>query len=130
MDRTLRMTICRGAGAAMVVAALLIQFRFLSIALCVLFCSAYFIVKPSHRKWLVALGCAAIAVSMFLPFDVALGSYTGGLRLGRGPRGPHFVRVFFGFRNDNQLVGRYGEIITSGGAPSSLVPPKWILVWN
>ena len=73
---------------------------------------------------------AVLLVSLFLPFDIALGNYHWGTRRGTSPRGAHFVLFVVGMPMDALIIKEYGEYISAGCAWPSAFPPKWVLVWN
>src|SRR4051794_21279476 len=74
-----------------------------------------------------------VAASLFLPFDVALGSVYFGHRYGTRPggaRGPHFVRFVVGMPRHALLKKTYGEYINCGCVSPAAIPPEWVWVWD
>src|SRR5262249_49284530 len=106
------------------------QLRLLSFVLLGLFAVAYAVVPFTRQGWCFAAATAALVISLFLPFDVALGNCHFGSREGTSSGGPHFVRFIVGKPRHGRLIETYGEYITAGCSWPSLVPPEWILVWN
>jgi hypothetical protein len=83
-----------------------------------------------RRKGYLIVATAVLCVSMFLPFDIALGSYHFGSRRGTSPGGPHFVRYVRGMARDSYLIKTYGEYITGGCMGVGIISPQWIWVWD
>src|SRR6266478_34609 len=105
----------------------LAQFRLLTLFIIALV-GLLFISFPRSRQRIFIIPAAIIViVSMFLPFDVALGSWHYGTRVGSGTGGPHFVKFSYGLTSDEHLIKAYGECIDNGCTPPSMFPPKWIL---
>ena len=119
-----------GIELGLVGAVLLLQFRLLTICI-VTALTLWLILFPRfrNRHWIIPAVTVA-AVSMFLPFDVALGSFHYGSRVGTSPGGPHFVQFVVGMPKHTRLIERYGEYISGGCTWQVLYPPRTILVWN
>lgn len=110
-------------------AVVLLQFRLLSftlIAMGVLLVAGF---TPCRRRLFMIPAAVIIAISLFLPFDVALGSYHFGSRRGTSSGGPHFVRFVVGHPRNARLTERHSEYVTAGTWLAPL-PPRWILVWS
>ena len=119
-----------GVEIGLVAAVLLLQFRLFTI--CVVAVLALWLILFSRfrtRRWVIP-AVVLVAVSMFLPFDVAIGSFHYGSRMGTSSGGPHFVRFVVGMPMHTRLIERYGEYISGGCTWSVLYPPRTILVWN
>jgi hypothetical protein len=124
--KTIRNAVLIGAVGGFALA----QFRQVTvsiIALVTLLCICF---PRSRRRAFLIPAAIIVFVSMFLPFDVALGSWHYGTRVGHSPGGPHFVRFSYGLTSHTHLIKAYGECIDNGCTPPSMFPPKWILVWN
>jgi hypothetical protein len=119
-----------GIEIGVVLAVLLLQFRLLTICIVgVLVLLFIFFPRCRNRRWLFPAGVVAL-ISMFLPFDVALGSFHYGSHEGTSPGGPHFVHFVVGMPMHTRLIERYGEYISGGCTWSVVYPPRTILVWN
>lgn len=111
-------------------AVVLLQFRLLSLTLIAIGVLLVAGLTPCRRRLFVIPAAAIIAISLFLPFDVALGSYHFGSRRGASSGSPHFVPFVVGMPMHTRLVERYGEYVTAGCTWPALLPPRWILVWS
>lgn len=120
----------RAAALAVAGAIFLLGFRLLSLCTLGIIVLLFAFVPRWRRKRLVLLGAIVVVIPMLLPFDTAAGPWHYGMREGRSSGGPHFVRFTVGFGADTAAVRRYGECIHSGCSSISIVPPRWILVWN
>lgn len=113
-----------------VLPVVLLQFRLLSfilIAIGILLVAGF---TPCRRRLFVIPAATIIAISLFLPFDIALGSYHFGSRRGTSSGSPHFVPFVVGMPMHTRLIERYGEYVTAGCTWPALLPPRWILVWS
>lgn len=111
-------------------AVILLQFRLLSFCLLALL-AVFLIFWPRCRyKLFVIPATIGVAVSLFLPFDITIGSYYFGSRRGTSQGGPHFVRFVVGLPMHTRLIQNYGEYMTAGCTWPAMFPPRWILVWN
>jgi hypothetical protein len=111
-------------------AVVLLQFRLLSFCLIALGAVLLAFMPRLRCKPFCILTAIVIGVSLFLPFDVAVGSYHFGSRRGTSPGGPHFVRFVVGMPKHSRLIQTYGEYVTAGCAWPAAIPPRWTLVWN
>jgi len=106
------------------------QFRLLSFGLLALGVGAFCVVRHCRRESVTIAMLAVVVVSLFLPVDVAIGSFHFGVRHGTSSGGPHLVRVVdYPFRAET-LIESYGEYIVAGCGRPALSPPKWMLVWD
>jgi hypothetical protein len=117
-------------GVGIVLAVLFLQFRLLSFSLIAVSVALVACFARCRSKSFVIPAIVALAISLFLPFDIALGSYHFGTRRGRSPGGPHFAEFVVGLPMHTQLIARYGEYISGGCAWPALFPPRWVLVWD
>lgn len=106
------------------------QWRLLSFCILGVVLTAIALCPSSRRVWLSVGGAVVLAVSLFLPFDVAIGSYHYGMRMGTSPGGPHLVEFVVGMPMHTRLIENYGEYISGGCTWPAAFPPRWILVWN
>jgi hypothetical protein len=123
-------TVRNAVFIAAIAGFVLAQFRLLSLFIIVVITLICLCFPGSRRKRFLIPAATVVAIAMFLPFDVALGGWHYGMRVGRSSGGPHLVRFSYGFTSDAALIGAYGECITTGCCPPCMFPPKWILVWN
>ena len=117
-------------GVILLVSATLTQLRLLSFALLLFFGVLYAFWPRCRHSWGMVVGCVIFVVSLFLPFDVAFGTYYWGHRSGSSPGGPHFVRFVVGYPKHTYLLRTYGEYIGGGCTWPAIIPPGWVLVWN
>jgi len=109
---------------------LLLQFRLLSFCITVAFAVVLTLLPNLRRRRFIIPAAAIVAISLFLPFDIAIGGYHFGSRRATSPRGPHFVRFVVGMPMHTRLIQTYGEYISAGCAWPSIFPPKSVLVWD
>ncbi len=106
------------------------QFRLLGVTILCLLALLYAFYPFYRQRWCLITAGIAFAVSLLLPFDVALGSYYPGSRRGIGTSGPHFVRFVDGMPRHTYLIQTYGEYMGGGCSWPGVFPPRWILVWS
>ena len=92
--------------------------------------AALYIAYPLYqRRSLLIAGCVAYFVSLLLPIDIALGSFTGH-HYGSTHSGPRFVHCAGTcMPRHTYLLRTYGEYATHMSA-GGLFGPRWILVWD
>jgi len=108
----------------------LAQFRILSMLLIALIVLLSVCIPRFRRKVILIPAVIFVLVTMFLPFDVALGTWHYGTHVGSVSHGPRFVRFFYGYGSGISLGQDAGEWISTGCCPPSMFPPRWILLWN
>jgi hypothetical protein len=108
----------------------LLQFRLLSFCLIGLLTVLLAFWPFFNRKKFLIPAALVLALTLFVPFDIALGSYHFGVRQGASPGGPHLVRFGVGKPGRTHLIHEYGEYISAGCTWPAVFPPEWILVWN
>ena len=128
--QTRKPTISDAIAIALVSAVILLQFRLLSFCIIALLAMLLIFWPRCRRKLFVIPAAIVVAVSLFLPFDIAIDSYHFGSRRGTSPGGPHFVRFVVGMPMHTRLIQKYGEYISAGCSWPAAFPPRWILVWN
>ncbi|MEY2465532.1 MAG: hypothetical protein QOD03_53 [Verrucomicrobiota bacterium] len=101
-------------GVALTV--IFLQFRLLSFILIFLSGVSAICFATCRRRLFTIPAMIVIGISLFLPFDIALGSFHFGLREGTTSGGPHFVRFVVGFPKHTELIERYGEYVSAGCA--------------
>lgn len=106
------------------------QWRLLSFCILAVLIMTLALYPPSRRSWFSVAGAVVLAVSLFLPFDIAVGSYHYGMRVGMSSGGPHLVEFVVGMPMHTRLIENYGEYISGGCTWPVPIPPRWILVWN
>jgi hypothetical protein len=120
----------KAVGCGVLLAVILLQFRLLSFTLIAIFGSLIACLAPCRSLVFTIPAALVVALSLFLPFDIALGNYHFGSRRGTSSGGPHFVRFVVGMPMHTRLIERYGEYVSAGCAWPAAFPPRWILVWN
>ena len=119
-----------GVGLGLIGAVLLLQFRLLTICIVFVLALAFAFLPYLRQRRFVIPAVVLAAVSMLLPFDVAIGSFHYGSRRGTSTGGPHLVEFVVGMPMHTSLIERYGEYVSGGCTWSVLYPPRWILVWS
>ena len=119
-----------GVTIGLVGAVLLLQFRLLTICIVLVFALAFGFIAHLRRRRFAIPAIVVVVVSMFLPFDVAIGSFHYGSRRGTSIGGPHLVEFVVGMPMHTRLIERYGEYVSGGCTWSVVYPPRWILVWS
>jgi hypothetical protein len=117
-------------GTIVLAGLTLIQLRVLSFVLLWVLGAVYVFHQHYHYPRTTAALWVAFLLSVFIPVDVALGSFYWGYRVGASPGGPHFVTFVVGKPAHTRLLQTYGEYISGGCMFPALIPPRWILVWN
>ena len=112
------------------IAVVILQFRLLSFTLIAIFGLLVACCAPCRHKGFIIPASMVLAVSLFLPFDIALGGYHFGSRRGTSSGGPHLVEFVVGLPMHTLLIEECGEYIAGGCAWPAVFPPRWILVWN
>ena len=121
--------IIRGVALGLFLAAVLLQWRLLGFALLGIAVALCAIPALRRARYLVVMA-SVITVSLFLPFDVALGSFHYGSRWGTSSGGPHFVRFVVGMPRHTRLIQTHGEYVSGGCSFPAAIPPRWIWVWD
>lgn len=117
-------------ASIVLVELLILQFRLLSFTLVAVFGLLYSLC-PVCRSWRsIKIGCMVLIMSLFLPFDIALGDYHWGIRRGASSGGPHLVLFVVGMPTHARIIQEHGEYISAGCSWPAMSPPKWILVWR
>jgi len=106
------------------------QWRLLAFCILAVLLTTLAVYPSSRRSWFSVAAAVVLVVSLFLPFDVAIGSFHYGMRMGASPGGPHFVEFVVGMPMHTRLIEDYGEYISGGCTWPAVFPPRWILVWN
>ena len=119
----------KGVTVGLAGVMILLQFRLFSFALLVLAIAPCALATFRRKGYLIVVA-SVVCVSSFMPFDVALGSYHVGSRVGTSSGGPHFVRFVVGMPRHTRLLQTYGEYISGGCGSPAIVPPRWIWVWD
>ncbi len=88
--------------AVIILVVALLQFRMLSFLFLALLLILYGLRVRLRRKWCLVAVASFFLASLFLPVDVALGSYYWGRRIGSSPGGPHLVRFVVGLPARNE----------------------------
>ena len=121
--------VSRAVAAGLFLAAVLMQWRLLGFAL-LASAGALCAIPALRRARFRVVMALVITVVLFLPFDVALGSFHYGSRRGSSSGGPHLVRFVVGMPRHTRLIQTHGEYISGGCAWGAPIPPRWIWVWD
>ena len=117
-------------ATATVLLLAILQFRLLGFCLLLLFGVIFAFWRRSRSKRVIYFGGMLIIASLFLPCDIAIGSYHFGSRHGKSRGGPNFVTFTVGMPMHTLLIRRYGEYISGRCVWPAIFPPNWVLVWN
>jgi hypothetical protein len=118
------------AALPIVLVLFLRQFRLLSFSLLVIAAAAFCVFRRCRRESVAIPALAVVVASLFVPFDIAIGSLLVGSRHGTSAGGAHWVKVVDYPLRPEALIEKYGEYIIAGCGRPALAPPRWMLVWN